>query len=418
MNLEAMGMFVLFYFMIFGSIFWLMIYYEKKDNVKKDPKPKRFPLVSIVIPVYYLNTKEDIKRSVISCLSVDYPKKEIILAWNGKINKEVWDVCKEYEKRDLVKLVKTEKQGKAAAINHALKTLKGEYFCCLDGDSFFQRDALKHMVGYLENPNVGAVTTSMKAFKPKTWIERLQWVEYIFAIYLRRLMSMINSQYVVPGPGGMYKTKIAKEIGGFDENILTEDMEITFRIMKAGYEIRNGINAYVDTNVPKTFWELVKQRIRWYAGFIDTLKKHRKFMLNPKYGTLGMYVIPSSLLWVAVLFISLGLTGRQIGRWIGPAIKSYFLVGIDWTIINKWIEGIFKIQPNYIMWFGSVFFVISLIVVYLGLKLSSEGIDIKKKFPNYFMYMFAYTFILSVFWIFTIGYLIIRNRKNKDLIKW
>lgn len=418
MNLEAIGMFALFYFMIYCSIFWILIYYDKRKTIKDDPKPTKFPLISIIIPVYHGNTIKEIKKSVVSALSVEYPKKEIVLCWNGLENDEVLELCKDYAKKKLVKLMQTPKQGKAAAINHALEKIKGEYFCCLDGDSFFKRDALQNMVGYLDDPTVGAVTSSMKVYKAKTIIQQIQWVEYIFAIYLRRLMSIINALYVVPGPGGMYRTSVVKEIGGFDENILTEDMEISFRIQAAGYKIKNGINAYVDTIVPATFWELALQRVRWYAGFCDTLKKHRSFMFNPKYGTLGMFVLPTSLLWVGILFITLGLTFGYIATWLAPLVKYFMVVGFDLDIFFKTLLKSISFEPTYITIFSLVFLIISMLVIYLGLKLSTEKADLPRKFPNYFGYMAVYTIMFGLFWMFTVAYLVIRKRKNYELIKW
>jgi cellulose synthase/poly-beta-1,6-N-acetylglucosamine synthase-like glycosyltransferase len=372
----------------------------------------------MIIPVYQKNTVDDIKKSVISCLSVDYPKKEIILCWNGPVNEEVMAVCKNYEKQKLARFLQTPKQGKAAAMNLALKHLKGEYFCCLDGDSFFRPEALQSMVGYLDDPQVSAVTTSMKVYKPKNWVERVQWVEYIFAIYLRRLMSMVNALYVVPGPGGMYRTSVIKQVGGFDETSLVEDMEISFRIRKAGYKIKNGLNAYVDTMVPETLVELIKQRTRWYAGFVDTMKKHSSFLFNPKYGLLGIYVIPASITWIAVLFISLSLVIRQLAMWLGPILRSYIVVGLDWDMLIKALINSISFEPTYITWFATTFFIISMTVIYLGLRFSAEKVDIRHKFPNYVIYLIAYTLMLSVFWVFTVAYLVIRKRRNDEWIKW
>ena len=93
MNLEAMVIFAMFYFMIYGSIFWILVYYDKKTTVAKDPKPTKYPLISIIIPLFYGNTKKDIKKAVVSALSVKYPKKEIILCWNGLVNDKLISIC-------------------------------------------------------------------------------------------------------------------------------------------------------------------------------------------------------------------------------------------------------------------------------------------------------------------------------------
>ena len=86
MNFEAIFMFAMFYFMIYCSIFWILIYYDKRKTVRNDPEPKKFPLVSIIIPVFQGNNRKEIKKAVVSALSVKYPKKELILCWNGAVS--------------------------------------------------------------------------------------------------------------------------------------------------------------------------------------------------------------------------------------------------------------------------------------------------------------------------------------------
>ncbi|MCD6371224.1 MAG: glycosyltransferase family 2 protein, partial [Candidatus Aenigmarchaeota archaeon] len=345
MNFEAIIMLFIIYFMLYCSLLWILTFYEKRNNVRSDPKPKRYPLVSIIIPAW--NEEKNIKNAIISCLALDYPKKEIIVVNDGSTDKTK-EICEEFSKKGLIKLINKENGGKASALNAGIEVAKGEYVCCLDADSFFEPKALKQMVGYFEDPKVGAVTSSMKVYKPKNWLQMVQWLEYIFAIYLRKLMSYLNCLYVVPGPGGIYRKDVLERIGGFDENSITEDMEIAFRIQKEGYTIKNSVNAVVQTVVPDKFIPLVKQRIRWYVGFYDNVKKYKSMVFNPKYGSLGMFIIPTAFIWVGVLIFGFFKFLLDVFNSLRIPIKMFMLTGFDPEVILSLLKKSIVFQPNYI----------------------------------------------------------------------
>jgi cellulose synthase/poly-beta-1,6-N-acetylglucosamine synthase-like glycosyltransferase len=248
-------------------------------------------------------------------------------------------------------------------------------------------------------------------------VQRIQWVEYLFAIYLRKMMAFINCIYVVPGPGGMYKTEIIKTIGGFDEKNLTEDMEIAFRLQKKGYIIENSVNAFVDTIAPPTLIELIKQRIRWYTGFYDNIKQYRFFVLNPKHGSLGMYMLPMSIVWVGVLFYTMiKLFGNAINA-VETPLRTILLTGFHFDILwKRFLESLY-FQPTFMTWFATIFFVISIAIIIISVWTGGEKLDLKKKYANYLVYMVTYAFFVSVFWFASLAYIVVRNR-TKERIRW
>ncbi|MCD6575925.1 MAG: glycosyltransferase family 2 protein [Nanoarchaeota archaeon] len=410
MDLSSISLLVLIYFMLYSSIFWLLLYFEKKKSLSEDPKPKRFPLVSIVIPVYKGDKKEVIKKAISSALSLSYPKKEIILSWNGP-KTDAYKLCEKLANENKnVKLVYTPKKGKAAGMNEALKHIKGELFCCLDADSFFHKDALEHMVGYFEDPKIGAVTSSMKVFNPKTIVQKIQWVEYIFAIYLRKLSSLIDCLYVVPGPGSMYRTETIKKIGGFDENNLTEDMEIAFRLLDNGYKIKNSLNAFVDTIAPSKFIGLLKQRIRWYTGFYDNVKLYRHMLFNPKAGMLGIFMLPLSIVWVGIILYSIAILIKSVVTKAVFDLTILSIIGLDLDVLISIIKRTLVFQPTYLTWFAFVLSFIGIYVIYLGLKMSKEKAEVTHKYPHYITYLLFYSILVGVFWISTLGYIVARSK--------
>ena len=253
---------------------------------------------SILIPAY--NEDKTIKRTIQSVINLDYPKDrlEIIIVNDGStdntaeiVKKIINEKCGSY-----IKLINQKNGGKGVALNNAIKKAKGEFFVCLDADSFIKEDALKKMLPEFENPDVAIVLPLMKVKNPQTIVEKIQWYEYLINFFYKKLMAKLDCVHVSPGPFSVYRKKILEKIGSFDENNLTEDLEITLRTQKYHYKIVQLLSTEVYTYAPKTLKAFYKQRRRWYKGTVLNLVKHRSMMFNPKYGDFGMMQLPGVLL--------------------------------------------------------------------------------------------------------------------------
>ncbi|HDQ59703.1 MAG TPA: glycosyltransferase [Candidatus Woesearchaeota archaeon] len=409
MNFEVGIMLIVIYFMLYCSILFLVIFSSKKKELRVDPKPTRYPLVSIIVPAW--NEEKSIKKTIISCLALEYPKKEIIIVNDGSTDRTE-EIARRFEEEGMLKVISKENGGKASAMNAGIKIAKGEYVCCMDADSFFNPATLKTMVGYMEDPEVGAVTTSMKVHKPEGFVQMIQWMEYLFAIYLRKLMTYLNCLYVVPGPGGLYRRSLLKKLGGFDEHNITEDMEIAFRIQKAGYQIRNSLDAEVETIAPNTIKGLVKQRVRWYVGFYDNILKYKSMIFNPKYGALGMFMIPTSILWVFLLMYSMMKLSMSFFNSMSMAVRTIWLVGINRNLIAETFRNIFVFNPNYITAFSVILTFVGVLVIYLSVTTSKERFDLRNKAHHYLIYMVGYSFVMTLCWICSFAFIFIRGKER------
>ena len=75
-------------------------------------------------------------------------------------------------------------------MNESLKIPKGEFFTCLDADSFIESKALKKMLPYFKDKRVGAVLPLMRVYKPRTMLAKMQWCEYIINLFMKNIMAM------------------------------------------------------------------------------------------------------------------------------------------------------------------------------------------------------------------------------------
>src|SRR3989338_2603352 len=285
-----------YFISLYFAVFWLLVLLENRPR-RKAKKLERLPFVSIVIPAY--NEEKKLRPTVESVLKLDYPKEkyEVIVINDGSrdnTEKTSREIIKEYKDFN-IRLFSQKNKGKGAALNNGLRRSKGEYFICLDADSYVSKDALRKILPHFTD-KVAAVLPLLKVSRPKTLLQKMQWLEYLVNMFYKELMSKLDCVHVAPGPFSVYKKSILQKVGGFDENNLTEDLEISLRLQKHNYRIVQLLNTDVYTIAPSNFKELYKQRNRWYKGSVLNAITYRKMMFNRNYGDFGIIQMPTIII--------------------------------------------------------------------------------------------------------------------------
>ncbi|PIU61531.1 hypothetical protein COX58_03045 [archaeon CG_4_10_14_0_2_um_filter_Archaea_38_6] len=413
MELICLTVLGLLYFVLFISCFWLIVFLDNMSELKKDPNPKKKYFISAIVPAY--NEEKTIAETINSLLKQNYPRKffEIIVINDGSTD-ATRKKCEEYSKKGLIRLINQKNGGKANAMNNAIKRAKGELIYVLDADSCADENSFKHLIGYFDNPRVAAVTSSMRVTCKESFLQKIQWVEYLFSILMRKIMSLFNCLYVTPGPGSIYRKKVIKEIGGFSEETLTEDMEIAFNIQHHNYVIENSLNSTVLTNTPDKLTNLIKQRRRWYTGFIEDSTSYKHFYFNKSKGFLGRFLLPANVLTTIALIF---LTSYSVYTILDSFFVSYSNIGaVEFNFLSmiqpeKLPLLIYGINLYTIM--GLIFMIVSIIIIYFSLKTSDEEINLKNNFLNYIFYLFFYSLLMTLFWTDSIIYKLMFRKNNK-----
>lgn len=83
------------------------------------------------------------------------------------------------------------------------------------------------------------------------------------------------------GNSGAFRASAIRVVGGFREDTLGEDLELTWRIQEAGYEVEFAADAIIFAEVPDNLTALWKQRVRWTRGLLQTARLHRREFRTP-----------------------------------------------------------------------------------------------------------------------------------------
>ncbi len=251
------------------------------------------PLVSILVPAY--NEQGVISRTINSLLNIKYTNKEILIIDDGSTDLTKF-VASGYKKNG-VRVISKPNGGKASALNYGLLFAKGEIVITIDADSMVARDAIDEIVMVMStDPEMAAVAGNIKVLNSKSLLTKIQELEYIMAInMIRRAYALFGSVMVIPGAFGAFKKKMVQGVGGYDIDTVTEDFDITIKLLKSKGSVSSSAAGKAYTEVPSSWKALYKQRLRWGTGTFQTILKHKDVFSNPRYGTLHDLVFPLML---------------------------------------------------------------------------------------------------------------------------
>ena len=298
------------------------------------------PPLSIIAPAY--NEEVTIVASVLSFLTLEYPRHEVILVNDGSKDGTMARLAEAYDlyevppafavhvptravrgyyrsrRHSRLLVIDKENGGKADSLNAGLNAARHPYVLAVDADTLVEPDALLRLGRpFLMGREVAAVAGTIRvvnacqvdhgrvvaAHVDRRLLPGVQAVEYLRAFLFGRLgWNRLGGNLVISGAFGVFRRDHVLAVGGYRAGSVAEDMELVVRLHR--YLKENGIRGEMPfipdpvawTEVPSSARVLARQRERWHRGLIATLWQHRTMLFNPRYGAVGMVAYPFYLL--------------------------------------------------------------------------------------------------------------------------
>ena len=287
---------------------------------RADP-PAFEPSVSVIIPAY--NEVRVIEASVRRVLASDYPALQVIVADDGSKDGTSAAVSAAFGDDPRVTLLTLRNGGKAAALNCALIDATGEVVIALDADTQFEPLTIRRLARWFADPRIGAVAGDARVGNRVNLVTRWQAVEYITAQNLeRRALAGFDAITVVPGAVGAWRRAALSAVGGYPEDTLAEDQDLTIAIQRAGWRVTYDPRAVAWTEAPETFRALARQRYRWAFGTLQCLWKHRAVLWRRKPSGLALVGLPQAWLFqIAFAAISPLIDLALVVSIVGTALR-------------------------------------------------------------------------------------------------
>jgi peptidoglycan/xylan/chitin deacetylase (PgdA/CDA1 family)/spore germination protein YaaH/GT2 family glycosyltransferase len=264
---------------------------------RQRPEPPHYePTVSVIIPAY--NEERVIAASIARVLASDYETLQVIIADDGSRDGTSAVVRAAFGDDPRVTLLTLRNGGKAAALNRALQDATGEMIIALDADTQFEPETIRRLARWFADPQVGAVAGDARVGNRVNLVTRWQAVEYITAQNLeRRALAGFDAMTVVPGAVGAWRRAALDAVGGYPEDTLAEDQDLTIAIQRAGWRVTYDPRAVAWTEAPESFGALSRQRYRWAFGTLQCLWKHRAVIARRDPAGLGLVGLPQAWLF-------------------------------------------------------------------------------------------------------------------------
>lgn len=337
------SLFIVFIILSLARIFLMAVLASRQHQKDKKENLVPFwasgstaaPLVSIIVPAY--NEEVNAVSSLNNLLKTDYPNFEIIFVDDGSKDSTYEKVNNAFKDHPKMRVLTKPNGGKASALNYGILQSTAEFVICIDADTKLLSNAVSYLMRHFDpkaNPNnepVGAVAGNVKVGNEINAITRWQAIEYITSQnFDRKAFSAVNAITVVPGAIGAFRKQALEEAGGFTTDTLAEDCDLTVRILRCGYVVKNDNKAVAMTEAPETVKMFLKQRFRWSFGVMQTFYKNRDALFNWKYKWLGWIALPNILIFQFIIptIAPLADIFMIIGIWSGNGQKilTYYLV--------------------------------------------------------------------------------------------
>ncbi|WP_309603897.1 glycosyltransferase [Phenylobacterium sp.] len=264
------------------------------------PDPVTGPLISVLIPCF--NEEKVIESSVRRILASNWARIEVLVLDDGSQDHTAEVVRKAFADEPRVTLMAFENGGKARALNKGLAKASGDVIVALDADTLFPSDTLAKLARWFGDPSVGAVAGNALVGNRRNLITRWQALEYVTAQNLeRRALAALGAVTVVPGAVGAWRRAALEALGGYPDDTLAEDQDLTLAMQRAGWRVEFDPEARAYTEAPETVAGLLKQRFRWSFGTLQCIWKHRAALFDTKRPVLGFIALPQIWLFQIIM---------------------------------------------------------------------------------------------------------------------
>ena len=367
---------------MFGSVLFRL--YRGKYSFR-EPEIEGNPMVSILVPCH--NEEECIEDTIRYLEIQTYRNFEIIAiddASRDRTGEILRDLQKEFGNLRVITLKSN--QGKGTGLTMAAMASKGEFLVGIDADALLDPSAVKWILWHFVNsPRVGAVTGNPKVRNRTTFLAKIQVGEYSTIIgMIKRTQRILGKIYTVSGVVAAFRKKALLEVGWWSNNMVTEDIDVSWKLQLDHWDIRYEEKALCWILVPETLKGIFKQRLRWAQGGNEVLIKYFSRMIDWKnrriwplyieyavsvvwcYLFLGIFIL--WLLHYAVDLPPQFVVKSMLPGWTGVLLATVCMTQLSIGLIfdSRYDKTLLKIIP-WMIWYPAIYWLVTCITTIIAL---------------------------------------------------
>lgn len=370
-------LFMAYYWMI-GGIYYFFHYEKKEGGVDAPPPLPRTPPVTFLVPCH---NDENIIAETLEyiLLKQNYPEFEVIAINDGSTDgtgRVIDELAAKYPRLRTIHL--SANQGKALGLTTGALMTPNDFLICTDSDALLDPNCARWIMWhFLSGARVGAVTGNPRIRNRSTLIGRVQIGEFSStAGLLKRAQRTYGRLFSMSGVVAGFRKSSLHEVGYWSPDMLTEDIDITWKLEIAKWDVRFEPRALCWILMPETLKGLWRQRLRWAMGGAQVIfrrfREVRGWRERRMWPILLEYVV--SMLWAYTMMTTFALWA--MGKFVDlppamhvptllPAFTGVLIgltcmiqVGIALLMDSRYEKGLFRYY-FWMIWYPVVFWVIN-----------------------------------------------------------
>ena len=331
---------------VLSALVWVTTgihYYLRRERgveaAAAPPALELYPMASVLIPAYC--EEKVIVETLEWATAIDYPNYEVVVVDDASTDR-TRELVRPFVEAGRVRLIaKDVNEGKAMAMNDALPCLRGDIVLVMDADASPDPQVLRWMVPHFASARVAGVTGNPRVANRQTFLAQLQLVEFTSIVsLLRRAQRIWGRILTMSGVVGAFRKSALYDVGCYSPEMATEDIDMTWKLQRAAYDVRYEPRAVVWMRVPATLRSLIQQRRRWAVGLSQVVRRH--FDILGSWRTRRMWpvfyeallsiawaycFVVLTVLWVLSYSVGVPPVGASpIPNWWGMTIGSLCLI--------------------------------------------------------------------------------------------
>ncbi len=266
------------------------------------------PFVSILVAAK--NEEAVIGKLAKNLCNLEYPngQYEVWIIDDNSTDKTpqvLAELAKEYNKLKVLRRSAQATGGKSGALNQVLPLTQGEIIAVFDADAQVASDMLLHVVPLFQREKVGAVQVrkAIANAKENFWTKG-QMAEMALDMWFQQQRTALGGIGELRGNGQFVRRQALDSCGGWNEETITDDLDLTFRLHLDKWDIECLFYPAVQEEGVTTAIALWHQRNRWAEGGYQRYLDYWDLILKNRMGTrktwdmlmfmITMYILPTA----------------------------------------------------------------------------------------------------------------------------
>lgn len=372
----------------------------RKGKISTPDWPKDHPLVCVQCPLY--NEPLVVVALLEKVTALRWPQEKLEIQILDDSSDETSSLIERWIKANPTRsqrvrhIRRTNRKGyKAGALSYGCTQTKAEFYAIFDADFRPEPDFLERLMPHFANERVAVVQARWEfANRRSSLLTRFQGIFLDAHFVVEQAARFGNDLFFnFNGTAGMWRRKALEDAGGWSDDTVTEDLDLSYRAQRRGWKFVYLEHYTVPSELPENLTAFKSQQHRWTKGGIQVARKQlREILLSALPGAvkresiahLGIGFVHPLLVTFSILFVPYLylVDANPVGAWYfinplsvlltGGTTVMFYITG-QYFLRREWKEGfVMLVSSPLLLAFGLAMSVTCAVAAFEGL-LSAGG---------------------------------------------